>query len=159
MPTLEPVGPDFVDTARRRAHAQREIDAPVAAVWELVDDQSTWTSWFRGMTRCEVTSEEDRGLDSTRIVQIDKLRADERIVRHEPERAWGFTVVGTNIPMARRLYEQLELEPRDDDRTLVAYTGAFDPHWLTTLAAGRVQRSMEETWSAALDGLAAHVTD
>lgn len=160
MPILEPVDADYADHAPHVVHAETTVRAPAAAVWQVLVDNSTWTEWFPAMRSCETTSKQLRGVGSTRRVKVVNLVADERIVLWEPEVAWGFTVTRTNIPMARRMLERVDLTDAaggDGPATDVVYTGAFAPHLLTRLTMRLVARQAARTWQRGLDGLARHV--
>lgn len=156
MPSLTPADLDFAGTAPNRIVVERTVAAPAARIWEALVDTAGWTTWFPTMTSATSTSDPDHGLGSTRSVKVGGLVADERFIGWEPERLWAFTIVRTNLPMAKRFTEQVELIP-DGDRTAVRYTGAFEPtvftRWFTRIVEGQIRTA----WTNGLDGLADHV--
>jgi hypothetical protein len=133
MPTLSVVDPSFARTAPQTVVLERQIPASPAELWRVLSDNSSWMSWFPGMSFCTTTSEPMTGLGSTRTVKVGPLVADEHFILWEPESAWGFAVIRTNIPVAKRMLEQVELFANQSNGTLVRYTGAFEPHPLTRL--------------------------
>lgn len=156
MPTLEPVDPTFATRAPNTVVVEQVVAAPVARVWATVIDNPGWTLWFPTMTSSVDTSEPAHGVGSTRTVKVGGLRAEERFVAWEPERLWAFTITKTNLPMAKKFLEQLELTA-DGDATIVRYTGAFEPMLLTRLVAGLIERQIRTAWTNGLAGLADHI--
>lgn len=156
MPTLAPVDLSFANAAPRRVTVDQVVNAPVAKVWDVVTNNPGWVNWFPTMSSSENTSDPTHGIGSTRTVKVGGLRAEERFVGWEPERLWAFTIEKTNLPMAKRFLEQLEFTP-DGDQTKVRYTGAYEPHLLTRLVAGVVDKQLRTAWTNGLAGLAAHV--
>lgn len=156
MPTLAPVDLSFATTAPRTVTVTKTIAAPVADVWAAVTDNPGWVNWFPTMSSSENTSDPTHGLGSTRTVKVGGLRAEERFVGWEPEKLWAFAIDKTNLPMAKRFLEQLEFTA-DGDTTNVTYTGAYEPHLLTRLIGGVIDKQLRSAWTNGLAGLAAHV--
>lgn len=153
MAKLQAVDGSFRRTAKETVTTWREIDAPIARVWAAIDGDD-WASWFPGMTQCYATSNPRTGLGASRTVKIDRLVAEEQFVTYEPEKAWGFSITKTNLPLAKRLYEGVELKSIDDGRrTRIYYYGAYDPTWLTRLARGPVQDAFITSWGNAFESL------
>lgn len=152
MPSLEAVEPDFATTASRRVVVERTIDATPSDLWSIIADNATWPEWFPGMKRCDTTSAMPTGVGATRTVKVGPLEAEERFVAWDAPRVWAFCVTRTNLPMASKMYEQLELEPSEGG-TLVRYTGAFEPHILTRFVFGLVEKNVRSAWDGGLEGL------
>lgn len=156
MPTLAPVDASFATTAPRTVVVEQVIASAPGPIWAALVDNPSWTAWFPGMKRCDDTSDPTHGVGSTRSVTVGGLKADETFVAWEPEKLWAFTIVKTNLPMAKRFLEQVELIPGDGVTTL-RYTGAFEPTWLTRPIAKLVEKQLRTAWTGGLAGLAAHV--
>jgi hypothetical protein len=105
------------------------------------------------MSFCTTTSQVPTGVGSTRTVKVGPLVADEQFIVWEPETAWAFCVSRTNLPIAKRMLEQVELVPNNSNETLVRYTGAFEPHPLSRLTFGLTKRQVRTMWTAGLAGL------
>lgn len=153
MPSLEIVEPAFATTASRRVIVERTIDASPSDLWSIIVDNPGWPDWFPGMKRCDTTSAMATGVGATRTVKVGGLEAEEQFIAWDAPRRWAFCVTRTNIPLATKMLEQLELEPTDGG-TLVRYTGAFDPHVLTRLVFGLVEKNVRSAWTGGLEGLA-----
>ena len=157
MPTLTPVDLDFAATAPRSVVVEQPIASEPGPIWAALVDNPGWTEWYPKMTSSVSTSDPAHGVGSTRTVEVAGLRADERFVAWEPERLWAFTIVKTNLPLAKSFLEQVELLP-GDGVTNVRYTGSFKPLLLTRPIASLIERQIRTGWTAGLAGLADHVT-
>ena len=183
MPTLTPVDLDFAATAPRSVVVEQPIASEPGPIWAALVDNPGWTEWYPKMTSSVSTSDPAHGVGSTRTVEVAGLRADERFVAWEPERLWAFTIVKTNLPLAKSFLEQVELLPGidhvrvavqpipvqvgdleqvellpGDGVTNVRYTGSFKPLLLTRPIASLIERQIRTGWTAGLAGLADHVT-
>ncbi len=162
MPQLEPVGPEFVDRAPRVVTAEIEVDVDARDLWAALTDPSTWCDWFPDMRSCEATTSDGRGLGATRQVRVGALFVDETFVVWEEERAWAFTVTRTNLPLARHMFEGVELEPigaTGAPRTRLTYTGAFTPHWLMRPVFPFVEKQIRDAWTTGLTQLGRYVRE
>ena len=157
MPTLTPVDTSFASTAPNTVVVEQAIASAPGPIWAALADNPGWTSWYPDMKRCIDTSDPAHGVGSTRSVTVGPLKADETFVAWEPDKLWAFTIVKTNLPMAKRFLEQVELIP-GDGVTTVRYTGAFEPTWLTRPIAKLIEKQVRTGWTNGLAGLAAHVT-
>lgn len=146
MPRLRPTTRDFLDDASHHVDVSTIIDAPRGAVWQLLADHGTWDRWYPGMTRCETA--EPGGPDARRTVTLGPLLAEERWVVWQPENALGFTVERLNLPMARRMFELVEL---DDEAagTRIRFRGGYQPHPVARPGFKRSLRTIERSWSTA----------
>ena len=151
MPTLTAVDGSFVDAAPHVARCQVEVSAPINIVWEAILDYPSWVDWFPRMSQCHATSS-TVGVGGSRRVKVGPLIVEERIVVFEPQTAWGFTALRTNLPVAKKLLEQIELEP-SDGATLLTYTGAFDPIVPGRLAAKALVGGFTSAWTEGLNEL------
>lgn len=156
MPTLAPASLDFASSAPNRVIVEQTIAATAADVWAVIIDNPGWTQWFPAMSSCVNTSDEAHGVGSTRTVKVGGLKADERFIGWEPEQLWAFTIEKTNLPMAKRFSEQVELIAGDGSTT-VRYTGAFEPFTIMRPVASLIEKNIRAAWTAGLAGLAAHV--
>lgn len=161
MPKLTPVDSTFLDGspktgAPKTVVVKQHIAAPIQRVWDVIADNDTWTEWFPAMTECTTTSDPATGVGATRRVIVGALEADEIFVTWDEPHQWAFIITRTNIPMATKFLEQLELA-EDSTGTMVTYTGAFTPHLVTKLSYPLVKRGIKKSWTEGLQGLAAHV--
>lgn len=162
MPKLTLTDPSFAQTAPHKVVVERTVEASPEAIWTVLSDNTTWTSWFTGMSRCDSTSSPATGIGSTRTVKVGPLVAEERFISWEPNKLWGFSVIRTNLPVARKMLEQVELVDRSTPTraaSLVRYTGAFVPHRFAVLTFALTKRQVCAAWTRGLDGLAGFVAD
>lgn len=156
MANLTKVDGAFVATARHKVQVEQIVRAPIQRVWDTISDNESWPQWFKPMTECKVTSDPGTGVGATRSVVVGPLEADEEFVTWDEPNVWAFTIVKTNIPIATKFIEQIELDTHNDG-TRVTYTGAFDPHLITKLSYPLVKRSVRKAWTEGLAGLADHL--
>lgn len=156
---LDPVDLEFLDSAPQLVKVERIIDASPTAIWDAVVDTARWCEWFPTMSRAESISPlATEG--TTRTIKVGPLVAEERVVVADRPSRWGFTATRTNMPVAKKLLELIELEDVTADtspRTLVRYTGAFQPLWFNRPLFSVVKRNVARTWRHGLDGLAVYV--
>ncbi len=153
MPDLIPVDATFANSAPQRIEVEHRIAATTAEVWNVIADNSTWTSWFDGMSSCEPTSDPDSGVGASRQVKVGPMQLDEQFITWEEESCWAFTVTKTSIPFAKRMLEQIELTSlestggsAEQPATRVRYLGAIEPHPLTRLVFPLLARQLKATW-------------
>ena len=152
MANLTKVDGAFIDTARQTVVVEQIVRAPIQKVWDTIADNDTWVRWFHDMSSCETTSDPATGVGATRSVVVGALEADEEFVTWDEPNVWAFSIVKTNIPMATKFIEQLELETHNEG-TRVTYTGAFDPHMVTKFSYPLVKRQIRKSWTVGLEGL------
>ncbi len=156
VPTLTPADLTFADSAPNRVVVEHPIAADPATIWAVIIDNPGWSQWYPTMTSCVDTSSQIHGVGSTRAVKVGALEAEERFIAWEPQRLWAFTIEKTNLPMAKRFTEQLELIETDDSTT-VRYVGAFEPLTIMRPVSRLLERNVRRAWTAGLAGLAEHV--
>lgn len=121
-----PETPDFVDRAPLRVVIHQHLTASPDIVFTALADTPNWTAWWPGMTRAEWTSTQHGGLGAERRVNVRGLKVQERFIAWDPGERWGFTFLGTNVPLARAGVELVELTP-DGAGTNLRYTMALEP--------------------------------
>ncbi len=161
MPDLILVDASFANSAPRRIEVEHRVAATTAEVWKVIVDNSTWTSWFDGMSSCEPTSDPESGVGASRRVKVGPMQLDEQFTTWEEESRWSFTVTRTSVPFAKRMLEQIELTAigtTDQPRTMVRYTGAIEPHPLTKLIFPLLAHQLKATWRTSFANLDKMIT-
>jgi uncharacterized protein YndB with AHSA1/START domain len=133
VPQLTKATPEFAASASHKATAVHDLAASPEQVWATITNNSSWTKWFPTMTRCEDTSDPTSGIGSTRTVKVGPLVAEEEFIAWDENRLWAFTITKTNLPLGKKVLEQLAIEPHGDGGSRVAYTGAIEPTWFSRL--------------------------
>ncbi len=133
MPTMTPGEVDFIETAALRIDTELRLRQPPQLVWDVLVDNERWPEWFTNCKAARTTSEPPHGVGSTRWVQVDLFKVNERFIAWDEPRRWGFTLLDANLPVAETVVELVELEP-DGDGTRLTYrfAGALKP-WLRPL--------------------------
>jgi uncharacterized protein YndB with AHSA1/START domain len=154
--TMAPRQPDWIDTAPIRIESTRVIAAEPDLVWAVIADHRSWTEWFAGVRRVEVTGAAEGVGGQRRVTISGGLRFDEVFTAWEPGSHFAFTVGGMRPPLMVSMAESVRLEPVEDG-TSVSYRQGWEPRravdWLWRRSRARIQTSLD----AALDGLAGRV--
>ncbi len=156
MPKLELADPSFVDEAPVTINVGRTLHASPEAVWAALTDNESWTEWFPNMKRCDTTSSDPNGIGSTRTVKVGGLVADEQFIFWDRPKDWGFSIVKTNLPLATKMIERVQLESTGGT-TNVRYSASFTPHLLTKPIVSLVKMQIMKSWEDGLVGLAQHI--
>lgn len=99
-----------------------EFDAPVAGVWEIIENADAWPEWWRGVvSNVEITKGDDDGLGSVRRSRWKSalpytLTFDSEIVRVEKFRLIEARAFGELNGTGLWQFEQIQ-----DSRTRVTY--------------------------------------
>ena len=143
----------------------RTVAAPAAAVWQVIADHRTWTTWHAGYSEHEPIAERVRGLGAAFRTRDSGLRTETEITRWDDGSAVGLTL--RRAQFWRWLISQYysEVEIADDDvagTATVHYRAAFSGtvlFWLTS--AYSVGHALVTIWwdaKRSLEGLERAVT-
>jgi uncharacterized protein YndB with AHSA1/START domain len=144
------------------ASRSRVIDAPVAEVWQVIEDPFQMPRWWPGLERME-------GVTDDRFTQVFKskrrrtVRADFRLLGSEPprgeypsgHRTWAQDVLGT--PFERVLAEsitEIVVEPAPDGGTNVTLAQRQKLRGYTKTGAWAMRSATNKRLDEALEGLA-----
>ena len=155
MPRLTKADVGFPDVARTRASVVVNLTSTPQQIWELLTDPPSWPRWFAGVTSCEATSEPAKGLHATRTIVVNRIRAEEQIIAWQPHQLWAFAVVQTNIPIARRWVERVQIEPTAQGSTVTYATGIELYGW-TRFLGPMIGREISKSWRGGLHGIDRH---
>lgn len=139
----------------------RELDAPKAAVWAVLDDFGNLADYDPKNASSQIIAGPETGVGATReAIQHDGGRVVHEIIEYEPPDGYAFeftTMAGTP---AKELVLEFDLEAVDESRTRVTITGEVTPKfgplgWILAklVIVPKGKRLLENL----LDGLATHV--
>jgi uncharacterized protein YndB with AHSA1/START domain len=103
------------------------VTANPAEVWAAFIDNESWTIWFANCKSCRATSDPFDGVGSTRSIEVNGLRVDERFIAWQPERLWAFTATAMKVSFATSLVERVLFDEPEPGRTHIAYRMAMQP--------------------------------
>jgi uncharacterized protein YndB with AHSA1/START domain len=118
---LRPVGLDFVGTAPVRHVSERDISAPVEAVYRALEDVPGWVDWFPQVTAARPI-DGGKGRD---IRLLGGVRFRESVIAAEEPEVYAYRVDVTNVPGVRAIAEEWRLAPAGTG-TRVRWTFATD---------------------------------
>jgi len=102
---LIPEDEDYLDSADTRVNYSVVVPVSASDLWKNINDQQSWTKWFKGLDKCEMVTPSPVGLHSKRIIKVGLLKFYEDIIIWQPERAFGFTILEENIGLFTRAVE------------------------------------------------------
>ncbi|MCA9771413.1 MAG: SRPBCC family protein [Myxococcales bacterium] len=124
----EPFGMDFFRTARERHVAHATCACTPAQLFEIFEDEVSWTKWPIGITGVEWTSPRPLGKGATRIVRMaGGFEIYETFFAWEPGRELAFHITGETQPVWSRFGEHYQVEDLGGGRCRLTWTVAFDP--------------------------------
>ncbi len=111
---------------RRSINLERRLDAPPAAVFEVLTDHARYDR-FDGIRRAEVIEQGDpapNGLGAVRRIWIGPLRFEEKMTAFEPPSGFDYLITRVNIPF-RHEGGSIRLTA-DGDGTRAVWTSSFE---------------------------------
>ncbi|MDQ0711413.1 uncharacterized protein YndB with AHSA1/START domain [Streptomyces luteogriseus] len=118
---LRPVGLDFVGTAPVRHIFEREVAAPVAAVYCALEDVPGWAEWFPQVSAARPV---DAGAGRD-ITLTGGIRFRESVIAAKAPEVYAYRIDVTNLPGVRAMAEEWRLTPAGTG-TRVRWTFATD---------------------------------
>jgi uncharacterized membrane protein len=137
-----------------RVQAQIDISAPAEAVWAFIDDPSHYLHFMAGLTRWEVSGEQERGLGA-RYRNLMRVRSAEvgglvEVVEYEPPRDMAWTsVTGLDQRGRWRLRERSPNRTHVELRLSYGVAGSGFGGWLAEhvsapTVTGHLRRSLQQ---------------
>ncbi len=141
-----------------RVTRRRTVEAPVAAVWELVSDPYSLARWWPRTMRVESVEGEGAGGQWTKVLGTAEgrgVRADFRCTRSEASERFGWEQLIPGTPFERHL-RRYEIEVSlsgEDDGTVVTLAAAQTLRGLSRLGSPMMRRGQGALLDEALDGI------
>jgi uncharacterized protein YndB with AHSA1/START domain len=127
MTVLVPQDLVFADRAPWIFDFEGLINASPAEVWAAFIDNESWTVWFERCKSCRATSDPFDGVGSTRAIEVNGLRVEERFIAWQPERLWAFTATAMRMSFATSMVERAIFTELDGGKTRISYRMAVQP--------------------------------
>jgi len=151
---LIPEDEDYLDSAETRVNYSVVVPVSASDLWKNINNQQSWTKWFKGLDKCELVTPSPVGLHSKRIIKVGLLKFFEDIIIWQPERAFGFTILEENIGLFTRAVEAVYLEPVDDDSTRLIYRAGLEFRGFYKLFKNLIVRELINSWDTSFEKLA-----
>jgi uncharacterized protein YndB with AHSA1/START domain len=131
----------------------RQIDAPVASVWEVLHDFGDIQRWSPGVTESELTSDGPVGAGSTRRCEFSPFGGVlERIDRHEPlERLTVDLYETSKLPISDAVAD-FNIAPHEGG-TMLTLHYSYTPNLLGRLLRGYTDKQMRKGIGGLAKGL------
>jgi carbon monoxide dehydrogenase subunit G len=125
--TMRPVEMGFLETAPKRWVIEREVAAPIADVWRLYTDATTWSRWFPGVAWARYRGEPPYGVGTVREAMVRKHRFEETMLAWEDRRIWAYRIDRCGAPLADAQLESTEFSSTSNGDTRLRWVIACDP--------------------------------
>ena len=138
----------FFDTAAWQFDFVGEFSTSPDTVWAAFADNEGWARWFKNCKSCTSTSTPADGVGSTRRIDVNGLKVNERFIAWEPSKLWAFTVVDMNMAFASKMAERSMFTALEGGGTRVMYRMAVDPTWWGRPLRGLMHSQATKAFSA-----------
>jgi hypothetical protein len=146
MKTTTPGDIAFLQTAVWQIDVAFTMQASPDRVWATFTDNEGWAKWFKNCKSCTSTSTPAGGVGSTRTINVNGLRVDERFIGWEVERLWAFTALRLSRGFAECLVECIRMEPGDNGATTLNYRMAANPTWWAKPLRSLMYKTVKASW-------------
>ncbi len=126
---MEPTDASFYDTAPAKFDNSIEVPVPASVVWNILEDDHSWTVWAGVIDDVEWTSPKPFGLGTTRTVTMAKgqMIGWEEFIAWEPGKRMGFCFTEASMDSIARFAEDWHVTPIDENRCKVRWVMCMDP--------------------------------
>ena len=156
MPVLQRASLEFVDEAELVMSCDVDLPAGIDEVWAVIADNDSWPEWFHNCSAMTSSHNPWTAAGQSRTITVSPFKIAERSVAVDAPNLWAMQFAKTNLPMASRALEMLELAdtPRNGEtRTEVRWTGAFDfPVYLRPVKS-IFETRLVNSWGQSLENL------
>lgn len=156
MPILQRSSLEFVDHAELVLSYEVDLPAQIDEVWAVIADNTSWPEWFHGCTKMEASHDVWTAAGQSRTIHVTPFKIRESAVAIEAPNLWAMQLSKTNLPMATRALEKLELADTSrhgEVRTEVRWTGAFDLPVYLRPGKAIFEQKLLNTWAPSLENL------
>ncbi len=156
MPILQRASLEFVETAELVISTEVDLPAGIDEVWAVIADNSSWPDWFHNCTAMESSHNPWTAAGQSRTIRVTPFKIRETAVAIEAPTLWAMQLAKTNLPMATKALEKLELSDTSrngETRTEVRWTGAFDLPIYLRPAKSIVETLFLKNWGPSLENL------
>lgn len=160
MPKLAPGDGEFLLEAPVVVSTDVDMPASRAEVWSVIADNATWPEWFVDCRVCKGDPRVWTEAGQTRRIEVGVLKVDERAVELVPEERWVMTLTRTNLLVATKMVEMLELSDTstpDEVRTEVRFTAAIEFPLVLRPLQNRIALKFIDSWGPSLENLSGHI--
>ncbi|MGE0784546.1 MAG: neutral/alkaline non-lysosomal ceramidase N-terminal domain-containing protein [Sandaracinaceae bacterium] len=154
---LAPADAELVRRARSCIDLRAEMDAPPDVVFDALVGLERARRWLPMFRRVAWLNGDGAGHGAVFDEVFSFLTLRIRTLEHERGRRWVATVLGTSLPLASEMVEQVDLEPLPRGRTRFRWRIAYTPLAAVAPAEPLVRPLFESFFGAAVEGLRRYV--
>jgi len=124
----EPFGAEFFRSAPRIYVSTAECPCSPETLFEIFEDEESWTKWALGITNVEWTVPKPYGKGATRTVSMaGGFQIYETFFGWDAPRHLAFYITGETQPVWRRFGENYDVEDLGNGRCRLTWTVAYEP--------------------------------
>lgn len=146
----------FFDEAELIVTTEVDLPAEIDEVWAVIADNDSWPEWFKDCTSMESSHNPWTAAGQSRTIKVTPFVITEQSIEINPPHLWAMQFSRTNLPMASRAAEKLELTDTSrngEERTEVRWTGAFNLPLLLKPGRSIAEQMFLRTWGESLESL------
>ncbi len=156
MAVLQRASLEFVDSAEHVWTIDVDLPAHIDEVWAVIADNDSWPEWFHNCSAMESSHSPWTAAGQSRTISVMPFKIREVSVAIEAPNLWAMQFSKTNLPLASRALEMLELTDTSregETRTEVRWTGAFDLPFYLRPTKSIFEARLLGSWSTSLENL------
>ncbi|MGZ3449822.1 MAG: SRPBCC family protein [Polyangiales bacterium] len=133
---LEKTELSFIDRAPSRIENEILVFAPAARVFDVLAGDGLH-EWLEPLVECRWTSPTPYGVGTTREIVLDVMKlgpgsvtamaVKERFLAWDRGKRLAFAVEAVTMPLVKQMIEEMTLEKRGEDKTLLRYRVHYAP--------------------------------
>ncbi|MFX0578237.1 SRPBCC family protein [Nocardia nepalensis] len=127
MYALRPSYLDDVPSMRHHLHSQRIVAASAQRTFDILATGEGQRGWAEGYRATTWYGTAPYGAATVRDIHLRWITVRERFLAWEPGLRFAFSADAMSIPLARRMIEDITLEPIDTDHCRLVWQVHLDP--------------------------------
>jgi hypothetical protein len=132
------------------------VAAPRSAVFAVIAEPCTWSSWFPAVRSASYDGEPPYGVGTVRRAHVGATHWVEEMIAWEPDIRWAYVVTRSSVPLARAQVESFVFNDAAAG-THVCWTLAFEPRLLARLGAPWTPRVVGRLFHRAMHNIEGYV--
>ncbi|MFT4088748.1 MAG: SRPBCC family protein [Gordonia sp. (in: high G+C Gram-positive bacteria)] len=139
--TMHGLVPSTLGDAASMTHhlrTERTVRASADRVFEVLATGENQWEWAQGYRSTTWYDDAPHGTGSVRDIHLRWITVRERFLAWKPGRRFAFSSDAMSIPLARRMIEDIAVEPLDDDACVLRWAVHLDVAAALTPIAGKL---------------------
>lgn len=148
---------EYCDVSPFTLEHKRTIVARPERVFDVFANGEGQERWFHDFRECRWTSEEPRGVGSTREIELAMLTVRERFLVWDRGQRITFSIDAITLPIVRAMVEDMHFAPSGDDGTEITWRVHYTPAPAMRIVHPIARAVFGRMFRLSLEGLARYV--